>query len=102
MFISEVYMLQNNIKIEGGIITAVKLVVRAQYICSVQEITDWFWYQHPQQQFITVLAPTILNPRLDVIEITYATDIPKSVCNRTQTKQSISRHCIFLTDSDYD
>ena len=42
------------------------------------------------------------NPRLEFNAITYICDIPKSVCNRTQSKQSISRHPICITDSDYD
>ena len=60
MFISEVYMLQNNIKIEGGIITAVKLVVRAQYICSVQEITDWFGINIPNSNLSQFWHPQYL------------------------------------------
>ena len=46
------------------------------------------------------MTRTILCLRLDVTEITYIHDIPKSLCNSTQAKQSISRHPICLTDSD--
>ena len=49
MFTSEAYTLQNNTKNDVKIITAGKLVVKAQYICSVKERTNWFWGQHPQQ-----------------------------------------------------
>ena len=35
-FISEAYMLQNNNKIDGKNISAGELVVKSQYICSMQ------------------------------------------------------------------
>ena len=54
MFISEAYKLQDNTIIDGKVITARKLVVKAQYLCYMQEITNWFWDQHPQHQVIIV------------------------------------------------
>ena len=84
MFTSEAYKLQNNTTIDGHIITAGKLVFKEQYICSMQEITNWFWDKYPQQKVITVPTRTIIHPRLYVILITYINDITRSVCNRTQ------------------
>ena len=49
MFISEAYTLQDNTTIDGKIITAGELVVKAQYICSMKVDTNWYWNQHPQQ-----------------------------------------------------
>ena len=67
----------------------------------MKEITTWFWVQHIQQQVI--IATTKKNhPQLYVTAIKCIHDITKSVCNRTQAKKYISRHPIFLTDSDYD
>ena len=40
MFTSEAYILQDNTTIDGQIITAGKLVVKAQYICYVQVNTN--------------------------------------------------------------
>ena len=102
MFKSEAYTLQDNTTIDGKIITAVELVVKAQYLCSVQVDTNWYWDKHPQQHVITVPTRTILHTRLEVNAVTYIHDIPKSVCNRTQAKKYISRHPICLTGSDYD
>ena len=48
IFTSEAYILQNNTTIDGRIKTAEKLVVKAQYICSMQESTNWFQDQHPK------------------------------------------------------
>ena len=62
MFTSEAYTLQYNTTIDGQIITAGKLVVKAQYLCSMQVDTNWYWYPHPQQNFITVTKYTIINP----------------------------------------
>ena len=45
---------------------------------------------------------TILHPRLEVNAVIDFHAIPKSVCNRTQAKQAISRKPICLTDFDYD
>ena len=41
IFTSEAYTLQENTKIDGQIITAGELVVKAQYIFSVQVDTNW-------------------------------------------------------------
>ena len=42
-FISEAYTLQNNTKIDGKMISAGELVIKAQYLCSSQEKTNWYW-----------------------------------------------------------
>ena len=42
MFISEAYTLKNNTTIGGQIIYADELVVKAQYICYMQENTHWY------------------------------------------------------------
>ena len=42
MFTSESYTLQDNTTIDGQIITAGKLVVKAQYICYMQVDTNWY------------------------------------------------------------
>ena len=47
MFISEAYTLQDNTTIDGKIITAGKLVVKSQYLSSMQVDTNWYCNQHP-------------------------------------------------------
>ena len=42
-FISEIYTLQNNTKIDGKFIPTGKLVVKAQYLFSMQENDNWYW-----------------------------------------------------------
>ena len=42
IFISEAYTIQDNTKIDGKIRTAEELVVKAQYICSMQVDTNWY------------------------------------------------------------
>ena len=86
---SESYALQDNTTIDGKIIDSGELVIKAQYLCSMQESTDYFWGQHPQQQVMTVPTRTILHTRLNVTTITDIRDIPKSVCNRTQKQNHI-------------
>ena len=49
-----------------------------------------------------MLTLTILHPRLEVNEKIDIHDIPKSVFNRTQEKQSIPRHPRCLTGYEYD
>ena len=101
-FLSEAYTLQNNTTIDGQVISAGELVVKAQYLCSMQENTNWYWKQQPLQQTIIVPTRTILHPRLDVIIIRYIQDIPKKLCSRNEAKKSIQRHPIIMTDTDYD
>ena len=67
----------------------------------MQVDTNWYWNRHPQHHVITVPTRTIPHPLLEVNAITYFHAIPKSVCNSTQAKKSISRQPIRLTDSDY-
>ena len=76
-FISEAYRLQNNTTIDGQVISAGELVLKSQYLCSMQENTNWYWKQQPLQQNIIVPTHTILHPHLDVIIIRYVQDIPK-------------------------
>ena len=76
-----------------------ELVFKAQYLCSTQENTNWYWKQQPLQQTIIVPKRTILHPRLDVIIIRYVQDIHKNVCNSIQEK-SIQRHPFSMTDAD--
>ena len=80
--ISDAYTLQNNTTIDGQVISAGKLVIKAQYICSMQENTNCYWKQKPLQKTIIVPTRTTLNTRLYVITIRYIQDIPKNVCNR--------------------
>ena len=66
MFTSEAYTLQDNTTIDGLIITSGKLVVKAQYLCSMQVDTNWYWNQHPQHDVITFPTRTIIHPRIEV------------------------------------
>ena len=87
MFTSGEYTLQENTTTDGQIITAIELVVKAQYLCSMQIDTNWYWNQQPKHHVITVPTRTILHPQLEVNTITYFHEIPTSVCSRTQAKK---------------
>ena len=102
MFKSGAYTLQENTKNYGQIITAGELVVKSQYICSLQVETNWYWNQQPQQDVIIVPTRISLHLQLEVNAVTYFHAIPTSVCTRTQAKNSISRQPVCLTDSDFD
>ena len=83
MFTSGAYILQENTTIYGQIITAGELVIKAQYLCSMQIDTNWYWNQQPKHHFIKVPTRTILHPQLEVNAITVFHAIPTSVCSRT-------------------
>ena len=100
--LSEACKLQNKTTIDGQVISAGKLFVKAQYLCSVQENTNWYWKQQPLQQTIMVTTHNILHPCLDVITIIYFQDIPKNVCNRIWAKKSIQRNPTSMTHVSYD
>ena len=102
MFTSGAYTLQENTTIDGQIITAGELVVEAQYLCSMQIYTNWYWNQQPKHHVITVPTRTILHPQLEVNVITEFHATPTSICYRTQAKKYISRQPICLTDAEYD
>ena len=70
MFTSGAYTLQENTKIDGQIITAGELVVKAKYLCSMQVDTNWYCNQQPKHHVITVTTRTILHPQLEVEAIT--------------------------------
>ena len=63
------------------------MVVKAQYLSSVQVDTNWYWNQQTKQHVITVPARTILHPQLEFNAVTYFHAIPKSVFTRTQSKK---------------
>ena len=48
MFTSKAYTLQDNTKIDGQMITSGELVVKGQYLSSMQVDTNLCWNQHPQ------------------------------------------------------
>ena len=78
-FISEAYMLQNNTTIDGQVISAGELVVKSQYICSMQENTNWYRKQQSMQHTIIVTTCTTIHPSLDVITIRYVQNIHKNI-----------------------
>ena len=95
MFTSKSYTLQDNTTIHGKIITAGEFVLKAQYLCSMKVNTNWYWNQQHKHIAIIVPTQTILHPQLEVHAVTYFHAIPKSVCNRTQSKIHIKTSYIF-------
>ena len=91
MFTSGANTLQYSTTIDGQVITAGELVVKSQYLCSVQVDTTWNWNQQPKQHVITVPTRTILHQQLELNAVTDFHAIPTSVCNRTQGKKDVSR-----------
>ena len=86
-FISEAYTLQNNTTIDDQIISAGDLVVKAQYLCSMQENNNWHCYQQPLHQNIIFPTHIIPHQSIYVFEIKYVQDITKNVFNRIQLKK---------------
>ena len=83
MFTPGAYTLKKNKTIDGKIKTAGELFIKAQYPCSIQIDTNWYWNNQPKQHFITIPTRTILHPQLEVNVITDFHAIPTSVCTRT-------------------
>ena len=75
------------------------MVVKSQYLCSVQVDTNWYCNRQPKQHVILVPTCTIVHPQLEVNAVTYFYAIPTSVCTRTQANIYISRQPVCLTDS---
>ena len=86
MFTSGAYILQENTTIDGQIITAGELVIKAQYLCYMKIDTNWYWNKQPKHHIITVPTRTITHPQLEVNGITDFHAIPTSLCSRTQAK----------------
>ena len=63
------------------------MVVKSQYIVSMQIDTNWCWNQQPKYHVITVPTRTIIHPQLEVNEVTDFHAIPTSVCSSTQGKK---------------
>ena len=73
-----------NTTIGGQVISAGKLVVKAQYFYSMQEHTNWYCKKQPIQQTFIFSTRTIIHPRLEVIIIIYVQDIPKNLCGMSE------------------
>ena len=86
IFTPEAYKLQENTTIDGQIISSRALVVKAQYICSMQVDTNWYWNQQPKHHVIKVTTHTILHPQLEVNAVADFNAIPTSVCTISQGK----------------
>ena len=86
-FFSDAYTLQNNNKIDRQVIYSGALVIKARYLFSMQENTNWYCKQQPLQQTIIVPTCKILHPRLVVIIITYVQEIPKKHFSRNDAKK---------------
>ena len=95
VFTSEGYTLQDNTTIDGKFITTGELVVKAQYLCSVQVYTHWYCNQHPQHHVITFPTRRILHPLPEVNSVTDFHAINKSVCNSSQAKIHIKTAYMF-------
>ena len=100
-FVSEAYTLQEDITRNRKIIPDGELVSKVQYLSCMQVKTNWCWEQKKQHQVIVVLKQTIVHPCLVVVALKDVRDIPKSICNRNNTKQALRNYPIFLTDSDH-
>ena len=70
MFISEAYTLKNNITIDGQIISAGELLVKAQYIFSMQENIRFYWKKQPLKHTIIFTTSKIIHQCLNVSGIT--------------------------------
>ena len=68
----------------------------------MQENTNWYWKQQSLQHNIIFPTHTIIRPRLYVVGITDVQDISKNNCYSIHAKNSIQKHRICLTDTDYD
>ena len=64
---------------DGKVITDGELVVKAQYLCSIQVDTNWYWNQQQKKNVITVTTRTILHAQLEVNAVTEFHAIPISV-----------------------
>ena len=97
MFTSGAYTLQENTTIDRKMITFGELVVKAQYLCSIQIDNNWYCNKQPKHHVITVPTRTIPHPQLEVNAVTEFHEIPTIVCTSTQAKKPISRQSICLT-----
>ena len=97
---SEAYTLQHNTTIYGQIITAGELVIKAQYLCSMQVATNWYWNQHPQKHVIKHAQYFIYD--LKLIQYQIFTKYPKVYVPGHKKKKATQRQPILLTDYDYD
>ena len=84
-------------KINRQNISVGELVVKAQYLCSMQENTNWYWKQQSLQQNIIVQTCKILHPCLDAFIITDVQDIHtflfNSKCSILELLCTLARLC---------
>ena len=88
MFTSGAYTLQENTTIYGKIISAGELVVKAQYLCSMQVETNWYWNQQTKHHVITVPTRTIIHTQLEINAVTDFHAITTDISTIIQAKNS--------------
>ena len=69
---------------DGQVISTGELFSKAQYICYMQENSNYYWKQQSLQHNTIVTTRTSIHQRLDVVIMRDVQDIPKNVCNRIQ------------------
>ena len=95
MFTSEAYTLQDNKTTDGQIISSGELVVKAQYLYSMQIDINLYWNQQPKQHVITVPTRTILHPLLEVDAVIHFHSIPTNLCTSTQAKK-VHQYSLYI------
>ena len=70
--------------------------VKAQYLCSMQVDTNWYWNQHPQHHVITVPTCTILHPHLEYNAVTDVHAITKSARNSKQGVKNPHQDSLYV------
>ena len=64
--------------------------------------TKCYWQKTKHQQIISLQTITIIHPFIDFFVVKYVQYISRSVFNINQSRQSLQRHTICITDFDND
>ena len=101
-FLSEYYSLQEDTTCNGKISKVGDLFFKSQYMSCMKYNTNRYWVKLQQQNNIIVTTHIIVHPCLYVMSVTELKQIPKSVWDINQARNTLQRHTIYITDYDCD
>ena len=78
-FLPEPYILQDDKTFDRQCIKAGQLIVKAEYLGLIKTSKNWYWQQLENKESITISPRTIFHPCLDVSNIKYVADVPRSL-----------------------
>ena len=87
-FVSDAYTLHYYTTRYRQISSDGEIFFKEQFLSFTQENKNWYWYQKQHQQILIVTTQNIVHLFLGFMAVKTVHYIPRSVCNKNETKKA--------------